>query len=145
MVVADWVVHARRAVRALLLVCLATASLTARAGDEIPAAILPAEAREVLMRLERGGPYRYDRDGAVFGNYERLLPRRNRGYYREYTVDTPGLGHRGARRLVVGCHRDRAADRPPSGATFARFRECAGPAEVYYTEDHYRSFRRVVP
>lgn len=99
----------------------------------------------MLMRLERGGPYRYGRDGAVFGNYERLLPPRNRGYYREYTVDTPGLRHRGSRRLIVGCHRDRAPDRPPSGATFVGFRECEGPAEIYYTEDHYRSFRRVLP
>jgi ribonuclease T1 len=114
-------------------------------GGEFPVATLPAEARGVLKLLERGGPYRYDRDGAAFGNHERLLPPRSRGYYREYTVDTPGLNHRGARRLIVGCDRGRTADGAAGYASFAGFRDCAGPAEVYYTEDHYRSFQRVLP
>lgn len=119
----------------LLALCAAPAS-GFQAG--IDAERLPREARDVLARIERGGPYRYDRDGSVFGNYERLLPPRQRGFYREYTVDTPGLKHRGARRLVVGCERSGAE--PAAG----RFSGCAGPAEVYYTDDHYRSFRRVL-
>jgi ribonuclease T1 len=137
----------RHAAALLLVLCLgAAASVTHALDGRVPLASLPAEARDVFKRLERGGPYRYDRDGAVFGNYERLLPSRSRGYYREYTVDTPGLTHRGARRLIVGCDRGRAADGAAAGtASYAGLHDCAGPAEVYYTEDHYRSFRRVVP
>lgn len=81
---------------------------------------LPAEARETAAAIRRGGPFAYDRDGVVFGNREHILPLRERGYYREYTVQTPGLRHRGARRIVAG----RAG-------------------ELYYTDDHYRSFRRI--
>ena len=81
---------------------------------------LPAEAREVVARIRRGGPFPYARDGVTFGNFERALPARSRGYYREYTVSTPGLSHRGARRIVAG-------------------RE----GELYYTDDHYRTFRRI--
>lgn len=126
----------------LLALCAAPASAF-RAG--IDADRLPPQARDMLERIERGGPYRYDRDGSVFGNYERLLPPRQRGYYREYTVDTPGLKHRGARRLVVGCERSGPAAAAPSGeAATGRFAGCAGPAEVYYTDDHYRSFSRVL-
>jgi ribonuclease T1 len=136
----------RRALVLLQLLLVAAASVAGDArANAVATGQLPAEAREVLSRIQRGGPYRYDRDGAVFGNYERLLPLRGRGYYREYTVDTPGLKHRGARRLVVGCDRDRATDAASNAAFFAGFRGCAGPAEVYYTEDHYRSFRRVLP
>jgi len=83
---------------------------------------LPPEAIATLGLIERGGPFPYDRDGTTFQNRERLLPERPRGYYREYTVATPGSRDRGARRIVTGGH----------------------PPEVYYyTEDHYRSFRRV--
>lgn len=128
---------------AILLSILATVALAYDAT--VPVAALPSEARDVLMRIRAGGPYRYERDGTVFGNYERLLPQRGRGYYREYTVNTPGLKHRGARRLVVGCERG-AVSRSAAGAgPFTGFHGCAGPAEVYYTEDHYRSFRRVLP
>jgi ribonuclease T1 len=81
---------------------------------------LPTEARATLVLIRAGGPYPYSRDGVVFGNYERLLPTKERGYYREYTVSTPGERSRGARRIVHG--RD---------------------GEVYYTDDHYRSFRRI--
>ncbi len=127
----------------LLGLCAAPASAF-RAG--IDADRLPREARDMLERIERGGPYRYDRDSSVFGNYERLLPLRNRGYYREYTVDTPGVKHRGARRLVVGCERSGAGAAAPDGRpTAGSFSGCAGPAEVYYTDDHYRSFSRVLP
>ena len=83
-------------------------------------AFLPAEAHATLALIDRGGPFPHRQDGSVFQNRERLLPERPRGHYREYTVDTPGLDHRGARRIVTGGD---------------------PPAEWYYTADHYRSFR----
>ena len=83
---------------------------------------LPPEAVATLEQIERGGPFPYDRDGSVFQNRERRLPDQPRGYYREYTVPTPGARDRGARRIVTG----------------------GQPPEVYYyTDDHYRSFRRL--
>ena len=85
---------------------------------------LPAEARATLALIRAGGPFPYERDGIVFGNREGLLPRQARGYYREYTVPTPGARTRGARRLIVGGEPRRLA-------------------EVWYTADHYQSFRRV--
>lgn len=87
---------------------------------EIAVAALPAEARATIGLIKQGGPYPYERDGTVFHNYEKRLPRRETGYYREYTVRTPGLASRGARRIVAG-----------SGG------------ELYYTDDHYRSFTRI--
>jgi ribonuclease T1 len=85
-------------------------------------AFLPPEAIATLERIERGGPFPYERDGTVFQNRERRLPAQPRGYYREYTVPTPGSRDRGARRIVSG----------------------GDPPEVfYYTDDHYRSFREV--
>jgi guanyl-specific ribonuclease Sa len=83
---------------------------------------LPPEALATLEAIARGGPFRYDRDGTVFQNREGRLPGRPRGYYREYTVDTPGSRDRGARRIVTGGD-------PPEA--------------YYYTDDHYRSFRRI--
>lgn len=85
-------------------------------------AFLPREAVATLEAIERGGPFPYDRDGSVFQNRERLLPEQPRGYYREYTVITPGSRDRGARRIVAG-------GQPPE--------------TYYYTDDHYRSFRHV--
>lgn len=82
---------------------------------------LPHEAEQTLALIARGGPYPHRQDGAVFGNRERHLPVRPRGHYREYTVATPGLSHRGPRRIVTGGN-------PPS--------------EYWYTDDHYESFRR---
>jgi ribonuclease T1 len=82
---------------------------------------LPPEARDTLASIRQGGPFRYERDGVVFGNFERQLPWRERGFYHEYTVRTPGVDGRGARRIIAG------AD-----------------GELYYTADHYRTFRRVV-
>lgn len=83
---------------------------------------LPPEALETFERIQGGGPFPYRQDGTTFHNRERLLPAQPRGYYREYTVATPGARNRGARRFVVG----------------------GDPPEVfYYTEDHYRSFRRI--
>lgn len=86
---------------------------------EIEAGALPREAQETLALIRRGGPFPYQRDGVVFGNRERRLPLRSRGFYREYTVPTPGARDRGARRIV------------------------AGGGEYYYSDDHYKSFRRI--
>jgi ribonuclease T1 len=87
---------------------------------------LPAEARQTQERILSGGPFPYARDGTVFGNRERLLPRNKRGYYREYTVQTPGARSRGARRIICG------GEKP------------AAPDACYYTADHYASFKRIV-
>ncbi|WIG55176.1 MAG: Guanyl-specific ribonuclease [Rhodanobacteraceae bacterium] len=101
------------------------AAPTARPGssvapsDRLPA-FLPPEARDTLASIARGGPFPHRQDGVVFGNYEHLLPEKPRGYYHEYTVETPGAPDRGARRII-------AAGNPPE--------------VYYYTDDHYRSFR----
>jgi ribonuclease T1 len=89
-------------------------------------AALPPQGREVMVQIREGGPFRYEKDGTVFGNRERLLPGQTRGYYREYTVPTPGLSHRGARRIVCGGQLVRE------------------PETCFYTEDHYNSFRLIV-
>lgn len=86
----------------------------------IAVADLPQEGRNTLKLIESGGPFPYDRDGVTFGNFEKLLPQQDRGYYREYTVKTPGESDRGARRIVTG-----------------------KGGERYYTDDHYKSFRRI--
>lgn len=86
---------------------------------------MPRQAQETYGLIRAGGPFPHDKDGTVFGNRERLLPTEKRGYYREYTVRTPGSRDRGARRIV-----------------------CGGPPRVphacYYTADHYASFRKIV-
>ena len=81
---------------------------------------LPREARETLVLIKKGGPFPYQKDGSTFGNFEKILPARDRAYYREYTVPTPGAKNRGARRIVAG--RD---------------------GDFFYTDDHYNSFRRI--
>lgn len=81
---------------------------------------LPAQASEVLDLIDAGGPFPYDQDGSTFGNFEGLLPQEPQRYYAEYTVDTPGLDHRGARRIVTGSE-----------------------GQYYWTEDHYESFERI--
>jgi ribonuclease T1 len=88
---------------------------------------LPPEAQKTYQLIRSGGPFRYEKDGVVFGNRERLLPSQARGYYREYTVDTPGSRDRGARRIVCGG------------------RKPAAPDVCYYTQDHYASFARIAP
>ena len=89
--------------------------------SEIAQQQLPQEAIETIVLIRKGGPFPYARDGVAFGNRERILPARERGWYREYTVSTPGARHRGARRIVAG--RD---------------------GTLYYTDDHYRSFKRIL-
>jgi len=98
-----------------------------QADSPVPLARLPAEAQVVHRQIHSGGPFAYPKDGIVFGNRERLLPNQARGYYREYTVATPGSPDRGARRIVCGG------------------REPAAPSACYYTADHYSSFNRIQP
>ena len=93
--------------------------------QEIAAAELPKEARDTLALIRSGGPFPYRRDGVVFGNRERLLPLESRGYYHEYTVQTPGAKTRGAKRIICG--------------------NLASQSPCYYTDDHYQSFRRIRP
>ena len=98
---------------------------TGSASATIQVSELPPQGRDTYGLIRQGGPFTHDKDGTVFGNRERLLPREMRGYYREYTVKTPGSRDRGARRIV-----------------------CGGPARTpdacYYTADHYASFRKIV-
>jgi ribonuclease T1 len=110
-------------------------------SQAIRVAELPQEARETLKLIRRDGPYPHERDGITFGNYEKLLPQAPRGHYREYTVMTPGVRHRGARRIVVGCEQQRTAS--PSPGTL-RLAQCRDGGVFYYTADHYRTFRRIV-
>ena len=90
-------------------------------NDGISISKLPLEARQTLALIKEGGPFPYQQDGKTFGNREGRLPKQKRGYYREYTVKTPGARDRGARRIVAG-----------------------HPGEYYYSDDHYRSFRRII-
>ena len=94
--------------------------------DTIRIEQLPLQGRQTYALIRQGGPFPYDKDGTVFGNRERLLPQHKRGYYREYTVRTPGARNRGARRIVCGGLQPRTPD------------------ACYYTSDHYASFREIV-
>jgi guanyl-specific ribonuclease Sa len=101
----------------------ASAPAAVAAGGDAGAlpGFLPPEARDTLALIAHGGPFPHSQDGVVFGNYEHLLPEQPRGYYHEYTVETPGARTRGTRRIITG----------------------GTPPEVYYyTDDHYRSFRQ---
>ena len=104
----------------LLAVCCGLAQ-----AQEIARHELPPEGRTTLNLIHEGGPFPSRRDGVVFGNFEKQLPHRARGYYREYTVPTPGARNRGARRIVCGGQ------------------ELRRPDACWYTADHYRSFRRI--
>lgn len=95
-------------------------SRSAPALPVIAASALPYEAQQTLALIKLGGPFPYARDGITFGNFEKRLPLRPRGYYTEYTVKTPGRKDRGPRRIVAGER-----------------------SEYYYTDDHYQSFRRI--
>lgn len=124
----------KHALAAVLLALAPTATLLAKgpnsaekpAETTIAVAQLPEQGQRVLTLISQGGPFKHDKDGTVFGNRERLLPLHPRGYYREYTVRTPGVKHRGARRIVCGG------------------KQVTAPDTCYYTEDHYASFRRIV-
>ena len=105
---------------AAVFVSLWLGAAAAFAGD-IAVRELPPEARATLSLIRADGPFPYARDGVVFHNRDGHLPGRPRGYYREYTVPTPGVRGRGPRRIVAG--RD---------------------GELYYSDDHYRSFRRII-
>ncbi|WP_327251756.1 ribonuclease [Streptomyces sp. NBC_01244] len=87
----------------------------------VRASALPQQARDVLALIDKGGPYQYRQDGTVFGNFEKVLPQKKRGYYHEFTVKTPGERDRGARRIVTG-----------------------GGGEFFYTDDHYETFKAVL-
>ena len=109
---------------AAILFSLAVSARGPAALGTITVAELPYEAQRTLQLIRQGGPYPYAKDGVVFGNYERVLPEHKRGYYHEFTVKTPHMRSRGARRIVVGG--------VPSSSR-----------ERYYTEDHYASFKRI--
>jgi ribonuclease T1 len=118
-----------------LVACCALMALTGAAiargpapVGEIALAALPREAHATLELVKAGGPFHYAQDGSVFGNREKMLPPRERGYYREYTVRTPGARDRGARRIVAG-----------AGASGG----VRTSGEYYYSDDHYNSFRRI--
>jgi ribonuclease T1 len=97
------------------------------AAEPVPLAQLPEPAQQTYQRVLGGGPFPYHKDGITFANREHRLPGKARGYYREYTVDTPGSSDRGARRIVCG------GTQPTQ------------PDSCYYTADHYASFARIVP
>jgi ribonuclease T1 len=104
----------------LLAALLALAFSFAVLGKDVRSSDLPEEARQTLELIRSNGPFAYRQDGATFGNREKRLPLRANGYYREYTVKTPGAKDRGQRRIIAG-----------------------NGGEFYYTADHYRSFMRV--
>ena len=95
-------------------------------NESVSVAELPPQGQGIVSLIYQGGPFRYEKDGTVFGNRERLLPNKDRGFYREYTVKTPGERTRGARRIVCG------GLKPTT------------PDACYYTDDHYASFRKIV-
>ena len=113
-----------------VLCSLAVANVQARGVEDHQAQValssLPKEAQQTQRLIRAGGPFPYTKDGTVFGNRERLLPRRERGFYREYTVRTPQSRDRGAKRIVCGG------------------RQPAEPEACFYTDDHYSSFKRIV-
>jgi ribonuclease T1 len=118
---ASWRCFAAALLAVSLLACGdSPAERAAGALPEVAASELPAQARDTIALIRKGGPFPYERDGVVFGNFEKLLPAKERGYYREFTVRTPGARNRGARRIVAG-----------------------RGGELYYTDDHYQTFRRI--
>ena len=118
------------AVGLVLLACTNVVHSRSIAEEPTPGRItlgeLPPEGRQTYQLILQGGPFPYEKDGSVFGNREKQLPRQARGFYREYTVRTPGAKDRGARRIVCG------GDQPRK------------PEACYYTADHYASFRVLV-
>ena len=114
----------------VLCVCTNLAHGKGLAQEELLGTIfvaeLPVQGQQVYALIAQGGPFTHDKDGVVFGNRERQLPAYRRGYYREYTVRTTGVRHRGAKRIVCGGLQVRSPD------------------TCYYTDDHYASFRKIV-
>jgi ribonuclease T1 len=110
-------------IAALLLSCNVFAR-TLGYLDVIAVSDLPKQAQVTLLLIKRGGPFPYAQDGAIFGNYEGVLPKQKRGYYHEFTVKTPGVRNRGARRIIVGG-------------------EPVMSREYYYTDNHYATFKRI--
>lgn len=113
------------------LVFIPTDNPTAPAVETTPSSgialsALPKEAQVTYRLIFQGGPFQYQKDGSVFGNYEKRLPVQKRGYYREYTVNTPSVNHRGGRRIVCG------------GLQVKK------PDICYYTSDHYQSFKEII-
>ena len=88
---------------------------------EVEASALPPEVKTTIYLISIGGPYPHSKDGIVFKNLEKLLPLQPRGYYKEYTVATPGATDRGSRRLITGQN-----------------------GEIYYTADHYNTFQSII-
>ncbi|MFA7293066.1 MAG: ribonuclease domain-containing protein [Rhodocyclaceae bacterium] len=114
-----------RLIVALTLAACLGSAVAREATDSVALSALPPEAQRTLQLIRQGGPFPYPhKDGSTFGNYEKRLPYQPRGHYREYTVPTPGSRDRGARRIIAGS--------PPKTS-----------GEYYYTDDHYRSFRRI--
>jgi ribonuclease T1 len=114
---------------AALLAVPAAQAKKPQAGEDVQSvalSALPPQGVDTYSKILQGGPFPYEKDGTVFGNRERQLPAQKRGFYREYTVPTPGSRDRGARRIVCGG-------------------EPKAPDACYYTADHYASFRRIVP
>ena len=116
----------------VVLLALSGADVLARkvvdeSAPVVALASLPKEAQQTQRLIRAGGPFPYAKDGTVFGNRERLLPRRVRGFYREYTVPTPGARNRGARRIICGG------------------RQPTEPEACFYTADHYASFQQIAP
>ena len=110
-----------------LLANVAGAKGPAEGVGTVALAALPLEAQRTQRLIRAGGPFPYAKDGGVFGNFERQLPHRERGFYREYTVETPGARDRGARRIVCGG------------------KQPVEPDACYYTADHYASFKLIAP
>ena len=111
----------------LLVGTLAQAKGPVEGLGSVALSVLPPEAQQTQRLIFAGGPFPYAKDGVAFGNFERALPRRERGFYREYTVPTPGSRDRGARRIVCGGN-------PPTR-----------PDACFYTADHYASFKHIAP
>ena len=101
-------------------------TLQCAVGQSMAARDLPKQGHDTLALIAAGGPFASNRDGVQFGNRERILPKEKRGYYREYTVRTPGVKNRGARRIVCG-GAERSTD------------------QCYYSDDHYQSFKCITP
>ena len=117
-----WLLAGLVSASVVLAPTLMARTLACPVGQSIAAKALPKQGTDTLALIASGGPFASDRDGISFSNRERILPKAPRGYYREYTVRTPGVKNRGARRIVCGG-------------------EQRSPEACYYSDDHYQSFK----